>query len=104
MASPFAKFFGVAAEPAGGGSLSIGAGKATMRFVTPGQLPGLFPKVVFKPKPPFVAALELFVADPAQTRKYLTDVGVPHSEADGDAIEVAPDEACGVVLRFVRRS
>jgi catechol 2,3-dioxygenase-like lactoylglutathione lyase family enzyme len=102
MAAPFAKFFGVDVEPAGG--LSVKAGKAIMRFVTPSQLMRHFPNVAFKPTPPFVAVLELFAADPEQTRQYLARTGVPHREADGGAIEVAPDEACGVVLRFVRRS
>jgi hypothetical protein len=75
-----------------------------MRFVAPSQLPGLFPNVAFKPKPPFVAALELFVADPARTQSHLVGAGVPHRVAGGRAIEVPPEEACGVVLRFVRRS
>jgi hypothetical protein len=73
-----------------------------MRFVAPQRLADLVPNVAFKPKPPFVAALELFVADTAQTQSCLAGRGVPHRIADGGAIAVPPEQACGVVVRFVR--
>jgi hypothetical protein len=104
MAAPFAKFFGVAVRATADGGIAVAAGKATMRFATPAQASRLFPGMGFKPEPPFVAALELFVADSAQTRSFLSGAGVLHGVAPDGASEVSPEEACGVVLRFVRQA
>ena len=60
----------------------------------------LFSGLRFKPAPPFVAALELFVADPRKTAAFMAGAGVPHRMAADGAAEVPPEEACGVVLRF----
>lgn len=103
MAGPFAKFYGVEAGRAADGSLTVSAGKATLRFVTPALLASLFPGVPFKLRPPFVAALELFVDDPARTDQFLAGAQVPHRRTADSAVEVPPQEACGVALRFVAR-
>jgi hypothetical protein len=104
MAAPFAKFYGVEPERGADGSLGVAAGKARLRFVTPAQAATLFPGTSFQPRPPFVAALELFVADPARTRSFITGAGIPHRLAPDGGIEIPPDEACGVLLRFVTRA
>lgn len=104
MAAPFAKFYGVEAERRADGGLGVAAGKACLRFVTPAQAAVLFPDISFRPKPPFVAALELFVADPAKTRSFVMGAGIPHRLAPDGTLEVPPDEACGVLLRFVVRA
>lgn len=103
MAYPFARFYGVETGRAADGSLTVAAGKATLRFVTPALLASLFPGVSFRPKPPFVAALELFVDDPAKTDQVLADANVPHRRTPDGAVEVPPQEAAGVALRFVAR-
>ncbi len=103
MASPFAKFYGVEAKRAADGSLTVAAGKATLRFVTPALLASLFPGTSFKPKAPFVAALELFVDDPGKTEAFLAGAALPHRRTPDGAVEVPPQEACGVALRFVAR-
>jgi catechol 2,3-dioxygenase-like lactoylglutathione lyase family enzyme len=104
MASPYAKLYGVDAAPLTDGGLSIAAGKACLRFVTPTQANALFPLITFQPKPPFVAALELLVTDSVKTAAFVADAGVPHLIAPDGAIEVPPGEACGVLLRFVARN
>lgn len=104
MAAPFAKFFGFDAERAADGSLGVAGGKARLHFVTPAQTATLFPGISFQPKPPFVAALELFVSDPAKTRTFITSAGIPHRVTPDGAVEIPPDEACGVLLRFVARA
>ena len=103
MASPFAKFYEVQAKRVADGSLTVAAGKATLRFVTPALLANLFPGISFKPQPPFVAALELFVDDPVKTEAFLAGAALPHRRAPDGAIEVPPQEACGVALRFLKR-
>jgi catechol 2,3-dioxygenase-like lactoylglutathione lyase family enzyme len=104
MAAPFAKFYGNPAVRAADGSLSVKAGKAVMRFVDPALAAKFFPGITFQPKPPFVAALELFVDDPAKTGAFFAGVGVPHRTVPDGAVEIPPKEACGVVLRFVKRA
>ena len=74
----------------------------TVRFVSPALLAELFPGIAFTAKPPFVPALELFVADPAKTAAFLAGAGVPHRMAPDGAVEVPPQEAAGVLLRFRR--
>ncbi|CAN5899120.1 VOC family protein [soil metagenome] len=103
MAAPFASLYGVPAEPAPDGSLSVAAGTARLRFVTPALCATLFPGVTFKAKPPFVPALELFVADSAKTQAFFAGAGVAHRRAPDGALEVPPAEASGVLLRFVER-
>jgi catechol 2,3-dioxygenase-like lactoylglutathione lyase family enzyme len=104
MAAPFAKFYGVQAERGADGSLGVAAGKARLRFVAPAQAAPLFPGISFQAKPPFVAALELFVTDLVKTRLFITGAGIPHRMAPDGAIEIPPDQACGVLLRFVART
>jgi catechol 2,3-dioxygenase-like lactoylglutathione lyase family enzyme len=104
MAEPFGKFYGVDVKHAANGALTVAAGKATLRFVTPALLATLFPGISFRPKAPFVAALELFVDDPAKTQAFLAGAALSHRQAPDGAIEVPPQEACGVALRFVARS
>jgi catechol 2,3-dioxygenase-like lactoylglutathione lyase family enzyme len=101
MASPFAKFYGVEAKHLADGTVTVAAGKATLRFITPALLSSLVPGVTFKPKPPFVAALELFVGDAAKTGSFFSETKVPHRQVADGAIEVPPQEGCGVALRFV---
>ena len=104
MAAPFASFYGVEAVRGSDGALGVKAGKARLRFVTPKLAAGLFPGISFQPRPPFVAALELFVDDPAKTQSFLTGAAIPHRSAPDGALEVPPGEASGVLLRFVKRA
>jgi catechol 2,3-dioxygenase-like lactoylglutathione lyase family enzyme len=101
MAAPYAKLYGVPAERAADGSFSVAAGKARLRFVSPALAATLFPGIAFKPRPPFVPALELFVGDRAKTAAFLAGAGVPYRSAPDGALEVPPTEASGVLLRFV---
>ena len=103
MALPFAKFYGVTPGRDADGSLTVAAGKATLRFVDPKQLAALFPGIAFRPKPPFVAALDLFVDDPGNTDAFLAAAKVRHGRRPDGTVEVPPQEACGVALRFVAR-
>ncbi len=101
LASPYSKLFGAAPQAAPDGSLTVQAGKAKLRFATPSRIAEQFPGIRFQPKPPFAAALEIFTDDPAKSQRVLAAEKVPHRLAPDGAIEVAPQEACGVVLRFV---
>jgi catechol 2,3-dioxygenase-like lactoylglutathione lyase family enzyme len=103
MSAPYARLYGVPAEPAADGSLSVVAGKARLRFVSPALCATLFPGIAFKARPPFVPALELFVADPAKTQTFFTAAGVPSRMAPDGAVEVPPKEASGVLLRFLAK-
>jgi len=103
MAAPFGVFYANAPVRGADGALSLKAGKATMRFVDPALAATLFSGIAFQPKPPFVAALELFVDDPAKTKAFFAETGVPHRVAPDGAVEIPPTEAHGVVLRFVRK-
>jgi catechol 2,3-dioxygenase-like lactoylglutathione lyase family enzyme len=104
MAAPFGVFYANAPVRGSDGSLSVKAGKSTMRFVDPALAAALFPSISFRPKPPFVAALELFVDDPAKTRTFFAGAGVQHRSASDGAVEIPSIEACGVMLRFVKRT
>jgi catechol 2,3-dioxygenase-like lactoylglutathione lyase family enzyme len=104
MAAPFGVFYANAPASGADGELRVKAGKAAMRFVSPALAAKLFPGIVFQPKPPFVAALELFVDDPAKTKAFFAGASVPHRLAPDGAVEIAPTEAHGVALRFVTRA
>ena len=101
LAKPYSKLFGFEPRQASDGSLTVKAGKATLRFATPSRIAELFPDIRFQPKPPFAAALELFVDDPTKAKSALGAAKVPYRSAPDGAVEVPPQEACGVVLRFV---
>lgn len=101
LADPYANLFGFSPKAAADGSLTVPAGKTTLRFATPARIAELFPGIHFRPKPPFAASLELFVTDLAKTKSFFAGSGVPHRLAPNGAVEVPPEEACGVVLRFV---
>jgi catechol 2,3-dioxygenase-like lactoylglutathione lyase family enzyme len=103
-ARPYAQIFGSDAAADAGGGVSVPAGKSRLRVTSPAEIARLFPGIAFKAKPPYVAALELFVADSGKTRAVLDASGIRHRTAPDGAIEVPPDEACGAVLRFVARS
>jgi hypothetical protein len=100
IAEPYANVFGVSAREEAGGIVTVAAGKTRLRVAAPSRIGELFPGIPFKPSVPFVAALELFVADPGRTEDFLADAAVPYRRAPDGAIEVSPAEACGVVLRF----
>ena len=102
-ANPYSKLFGFEPTPLSDGSLAVKAGKSQLRFATPARIAELFPGIHFQPTPPFAAALELFTSDPAKAAAHLSSAGVPHRMAQDGAVEVPPQEACGVVLRFVPR-
>lgn len=101
LASPYAKLFGVEPRKEADGSLSVQAGKAKLRFALPSRIAELFPDVRFKPQPPFAASLEFSVDDASKSRSVLTAAKVPHRSAADGTVEVPPEDACGVVLRFV---
>jgi catechol 2,3-dioxygenase-like lactoylglutathione lyase family enzyme len=100
IAAPYAKVFGVEPQPDAGGTVTVAAGKSRLRVAPTAEIAKLFPGIHFKPAPPFVAALELFVADPRKTATFMAGAGVPHRMAADGAVEVPPEQACGVVLRF----
>lgn len=104
LAAPFAVFYGNPARPQGDGVLAVQAGQAVMRFATPAAAARLFPGIAFKPRPPFGAALEFAVDDPAQSAAWLERQGVALRRTADGTVEVPPDEACGVLLRFVARA
>ncbi|MFO1160502.1 MAG: VOC family protein [Reyranellaceae bacterium] len=101
IAAPYARVFGVAPTRDGGGVVGVATGRSRLRVASRAQIAELFPGIRFKPEPPFVAALELFVDDLAKTEAFIAGAGVPHRKASDGAIEIPPEEACGVVLRFV---
>ena len=101
IAAPYAAVFGVEPRTDGAGTVSVAMGKSRLRVAPPSAMATLFRGVRFQPQPPFVAALELFVDNIAGTAAFLASAGVAHHLAPDGAVEIPPDQACGVALRFV---
>jgi len=101
IAQPYARILGVEMERLDNGIVGVKVGKARLRVVPLAGIDRLFPGMRFSPVAPYVAATELFVDDPARTRAYFESAGIAHRTAADAAVEVAPDIACGVALRFV---
>jgi hypothetical protein len=100
IAAPYAKIFGAEPQRDTAGTIVVATGKSRLRVAPLAEIAKLFPGIHFQPAPPFVAALELFVADPLKTASFVAGAGVPHRMAADGAVEVPPEEACGVMLRF----
>lgn len=101
IAAPYAAVFGVESRTDGEGVVSVATGKSRLRVAPPTAMANLFPGIRFKPAPPFVAALELFVEDIDRTAAFVSGAGLPHRIAPDGAVEIPPEQACGVMLRFV---
>lgn len=99
-AVPYAKLLGTSVVAVGDGGAKVRIGQAELRFVTPAALATQFPNVRFRAASAFVAALQLATDDPAKAAAHLAQEGVPHARAGDGAVEVPPDEACGVLIRF----
>lgn len=102
-AQPYAQIFGSAAVADGAGGIAVTAGKSRLRVIPVAEIARMFPGAGFRARPPYVAALELFVADPATARAQLDASKISCGTAPDGALEVSPAEACGAVLRFVAR-
>jgi hypothetical protein len=100
FAAPYAAMFGEVLRRDAAGDLTMPAGQMTFAYVPPTQLSRLFPGVQFKAEPPFVAALEIRVAEAGRARTHLVREDVPHRMAADGALEIPPDQACGVLLRL----
>jgi catechol 2,3-dioxygenase-like lactoylglutathione lyase family enzyme len=100
FAAPYAAMFGEVPRPDAAGDLTMPAAQMTFAFVPPTELSRLFPGVQFKAEPPFVAALEVRVAEAERARTHLVRENVPHRVAPDGALEIPPDQACGVLLRL----
>jgi catechol 2,3-dioxygenase-like lactoylglutathione lyase family enzyme len=103
FAAIYAAMFGESAHRDADGSVTMRAAQMTFVFVPPAQLATRFPGVRFAAEPPFVAALEIRVDDGERARAHLVKENVPHREAPDGALEVPPDQACGVVLRLLQK-
>jgi catechol 2,3-dioxygenase-like lactoylglutathione lyase family enzyme len=99
-AQPYAKLLATSVAGTGDGGARVGIGQAELRFVTPAALATRFPNVRFRTASAFVAALELVSEDLGKAAAHLTQEGVPHGRAADGAVEVPPEEACGVMIRF----
>jgi catechol 2,3-dioxygenase-like lactoylglutathione lyase family enzyme len=100
FATPYAAMFGAAPHRDAAGDLTLPAAQMTFTFVPPAQLGQRFPGVVFEAAPPFVAALEIRVAQAERARQHLVHEHVPHRTAPDGALEIPPDQACGVLVRL----
>jgi hypothetical protein len=60
------------------------------------------PSLQFKAEPPFVAALEIRVAEAGRARTHLVRENLPHRVAPDGALEIPPDQPCGPRLRLRR--
>ena len=80
------------------GVVSVATGRSRLR-VAAGRHGEPFPASL-QGAPPFVAALELFVDDTPRPR-LRRGAGLPHRMAPDGAVEIPPEQACGVALRFV---
>ncbi|HYM31148.1 MAG TPA: VOC family protein [Candidatus Cybelea sp.] len=100
-AAPYAALLGSKAEDSASG-VTVAAGTAVLRFSAPNVVASAIPGAKFRPKPPFVAALDMLVDDLGKAGAHLKKEGVRHSAAGG-SIVVGPEEACGVAIRFVAR-
>jgi catechol 2,3-dioxygenase-like lactoylglutathione lyase family enzyme len=99
-AAPYARLLGASVVKAAGGGVKVGINQTKLRFVTPATLAEQFPNVRFRSLPAFVAVLELITDDPEQAAAQLTREAVPHVRRADGAVEVPPEEACGVLIRF----
>ena len=102
-AVPYAKLLGTSVAKTADGGAKVKVGRAEIHFVSPAMLAKQFPTVQFRSAPAMVAALELITDDPGKVAAHLTREHVPHSKAAAGAVEVPPEEACGVLLRFRRK-
>ena len=100
FATPYAAMFGAVPHRDAAGALTMPAAQMTFTFVPPAQLGKLFPGVVFEAELPFVAALEIRVAQVERARQHLVREHVPHRTAPDGALEIPPDQACGVLVRL----
>lgn len=102
FAKTYAAIFESTAAPDGAGGVTMPAAQMRFDFVAPSRLAALFPDVRFTAPPPFVAALEIRVDDAARARRVIEQAGVRHRVAPDGAVEVPPEDACGVMIRLAQ--
>lgn len=103
FAKTYAGVFESPTTPDGAGGVSIQAAQMRFDFVAPSRLATIFPGVRFTAPPPFVAMLELRVDDAKRARSVIEQAGVPHRVTPDGAVEIPPEEACGVVIRLAQQ-
>jgi catechol 2,3-dioxygenase-like lactoylglutathione lyase family enzyme len=102
LAEDYARVFGAERVRAEEGALTIEAGEAPIRFLTPEGLAARYPGAALDAAPPpYVAALTIAVADREATGAYLSGQGVAHTALPGGGLCVAPGQACGALIEFV---
>jgi catechol 2,3-dioxygenase-like lactoylglutathione lyase family enzyme len=81
--------------------LSPGRGQ-TIRLLPPEDFDALYGEVGFdpEPEPPYLAAVELEVADIARTGAVLDRNAVPYEQPKPSSLRVGPRETCGLILEF----
>lgn len=82
---------------------AIQTGTAPILIATPEDAAMLHPGFASLPETapePILAAMEITVADPEATARFLEIQGVPHSHELGGAVLVEPEAATGVALAF----
>ncbi len=103
FADAYGRIFGAGSIGRDGEGITIDTGATPINIVTPAALAERFPGAVHEPlpKPPYVAALSIAVADVGATVAYLADNDVPHIVLSGARVCVAPEDACGTLFEFV---
>lgn len=102
LAEAYGRVFGADRVRTDSGALTIEAGDAPIRFLTPEALAARYPGVALDAAPPpYVAALTIAVADRGATAAYLAGQGVAHTVLPDGGVCVAPADACGAIIEFV---
>ena len=105
LARRFARLFAagqVRAIP-GGHAVQTGANSARILCLTPAAAAARYDDRAVADTPPRgYAALQIAVTDPAVTRELLRKAGIPVQSGPEGTVWVAPSDACGTVLEFVR--
>ena len=104
LIAPYEALFGAGSTAMTDDTLAVFTGNAAILFVTESDLEVLYPGIPLgsPPPAPWIAALNLVTKDPDRAAAGLSAAGVPFHRHSEDSLQVAPAEACGMLLSFSR--
>ncbi len=103
VATAYADLLGHAAVQATDNLVEAHCGACCLRFTDAEGLRERHPRASTAPLATGPMAMEIAVADLAATARHLDRAGVPHSRGPEGRLQLAADQACGVLLDFVQR-
>ncbi len=104
LAAAYIRLLGAGAATLTDDILTVRAGPTTLIFATPEDVGRLYPDLEDAPAgdAPLTVAMTIAVEDIGRVAGILDDNSVPYSREGHRAITVAPEDACGALLEFVR--